>query len=247
MKKQRYSAEWLFSSKIAHRGLHDENYPENSLPAFQNAVDKGFNIETDLHVLKDGKIALFHDFNTLRICGIDSKLADLSSDDLKNYKLSGTEYTIPLLEDLLAVAEGKVGVLLELKTIPFKTRGFNKKVYEALKNYKGNFAVQSFDPLSVLWFRMRAPEIFRGQLAAFYDGSRAMRFISYTLKSLRYRKFNKPDFVAYKVENLPNKYSDKIKREKTKLLAWTVKTPQNVETAESYCDNYIFEDFIPEN
>jgi glycerophosphoryl diester phosphodiesterase len=247
MKTQKPAAEWLFTSKIAHRGLHDENYPENSLPAFRNAAERGFNIETDLHILKDGKIALFHDFNTLRVCGIDAKLSDLSSDDLKNYKLNGTEYTIPLLEDLLEIAEGKVGLLLELKTIPFKNRGFHKKLYEILKDYKGDFAVQSFDPMSILWFRLRAPEIFRGQLASFYDGGRAARFITYALKSLRFRKLNKPDFIAYNVEYLPNKYTDLAKRENLKLLAWTVKTPANIETAEAYCDNYIFENFIPEN
>jgi glycerophosphoryl diester phosphodiesterase len=245
MKKQRPTAEWLFASKIAHRGLHDENYPENSLPAFQNAADRGFNIETDLHMLKDGKIALFHDFNTLRVCGIDSKLSDLSSDDLKNYKLNGTEYTIPLLEDLLNIAEGKVGILLELKTVPFKIHGFHRKVYDILKGYKGDFAVQSFDPISVMWFKMRAPEIFRGQLSSFYNGGRAARFMIYALKSLRFRKLNKPDFIAYNVENLPNKYSDAAKRDNIKLLAWTV-APANVEIAETYCDNYIFEGFIPE-
>jgi glycerophosphoryl diester phosphodiesterase len=246
MERQKPFAEWLFKSKIAHRGLHDGNCPENSIPAFQNAVDRGFNIETDLQVLKDGKIALFHDLNTLRVCGIDSKISDLSSADLKNYRLNDTEYTIPLLEDLLAIAEGKVGLLLELKAMPFKSRGFGKKVCQTLKDYKGDFAVQSFNPMSVLWFKTHAPEIFRGQLSSFYDGGRTMRFITYALKSLRFRKINKPDFIAYNVENLPNKYSDDAKRGNIKLLAWTVKTPSNIEIAESYCDNYIFEGFIPE-
>ncbi|MDR2091220.1 MAG: glycerophosphodiester phosphodiesterase [Clostridiales bacterium] len=245
METQRQFAKWLFTSKIAHRGLHNEKYPENSIPAFQNAVDNGFNIETDLHILKDGKIALFHDLNTLRVCGIDSKVAALSSGDLKNYRLNGTEYTVPLLEDLLAIAEGKTGLLLELKATSCQCGDFCKKVYDALKDYKGDFAVQSFNPMAVLWFKKHAPEIFRGQLSGFYNGSLIMRAIVYPLKSLRFRKLNRPDFIAYNVENLPNKYSDAAKRENLKLLAWTVKTPANVETAESCCDNYIFEGFIP--
>jgi glycerophosphoryl diester phosphodiesterase len=57
------TAEWLFSRPIAHRGLHDEQNGiiENSITAFKNAADNGFNFETDLYLLKDGKIAAFHD------------------------------------------------------------------------------------------------------------------------------------------------------------------------------------------
>ena len=48
---------------FAHRGLHDEalGIPENSLPAFQRAVDRGFGIEFDLHLSKDGIPVVFHD------------------------------------------------------------------------------------------------------------------------------------------------------------------------------------------
>ncbi|MDR2047757.1 MAG: hypothetical protein LBP79_07760 [Clostridiales bacterium] len=244
MKTERH-ADWLFERRIAHRGLHNETYPENSLPAFQNAVEHGFNIETDLYILKDGQIALFHDSDTARMCGIKSRITDLTAADLKNYKLRGTEYTIPLLTDLLALADGKTGLLLEFKSLPFAGR-LERAANEILKDYKGDYAIQSFNPISVLWYKRYAPNIFRGQLAAFYKGRRILRLVTYPLKSLALRKLNKPDFIAYSVADIPNKYVDSARREGLKFLTWTVKTREETDLALSLCDNYIFEGFIPE-
>ncbi|MDR1906478.1 MAG: glycerophosphodiester phosphodiesterase [Clostridiales bacterium] len=238
-------ADWLYARRIAHRGLHNDLYPENSLPAFQNAIDNGYNIETDLYILKDGKIAVFHDLNTARMCGVDSKISDLTSSDLKNYKLKGTENTIPLLEDLLALVNGKAGLLLELKSLTFNGK-LESALFEILKDYKGDYAVQSFNPMSVSWFKRHAPDVYRGQLAAYYEGTRRLeKALISALSALKFRKLNKPDFIAYNISNLPNKYVDMAKHEGKKLLAWTVKTDEERKTAEEICDNYIFEGFLP--
>ena len=55
--------QWLFDRPIAHRGLHDEQYPENSMPAYEQAIAHDFNIEIDVHVSKDGEVVVFHDDN----------------------------------------------------------------------------------------------------------------------------------------------------------------------------------------
>ncbi|MDR3263764.1 MAG: glycerophosphodiester phosphodiesterase [Clostridiales bacterium] len=242
--KEKLNADWLFERRIAHRGLHNDTFPENSLSAFVNAIEHGYNIETDLYLLKDGKIALFHDLNTKRMCGIDSKITELSSGDLKNYFLGKTGETIPLFEDLLSVAEGKTGLLLEFKTLTAGGK-LEEAAYNILKDYKGECAVQSFNPLSVSWFKKHAPELWRGQLAAFYKGKRLEQGLAYALKSLRFRKINKPDFISYSVTDIPNKYIETARLEGKKLLAWTVKTPEELETANKYCDNFIFEGLLP--
>ena len=45
----------------AHRGLHREGVPENSMAAFRAALDHGYGIELDIHLLKDGNLAVMHD------------------------------------------------------------------------------------------------------------------------------------------------------------------------------------------
>jgi hypothetical protein len=78
----------IFDGKcIAHRGLHGgaENVPENSLQAFEIAAEKGYPIETDIHVTKDGRVAVFHDDDLKRMCGDERKPEELTLDELKDY------------------------------------------------------------------------------------------------------------------------------------------------------------------
>ncbi|MDR1940651.1 MAG: hypothetical protein LBQ40_07705 [Clostridiales bacterium] len=241
-------ADWLFSRPIAHRGFHDSKIGiyENSIPAFKRAAKNAFNIETDLYLLKDGAIAAFHDLTLKRLCGQDVKITELTSTELKKFRLGESDDGIPLLDELLDEINGSTGLLLEFKTLSLNG-ALEQAAYKLLKNYGGNFAVQSFNPYSVSWFKKHAPDIYRGQLAAFIEGSRLEKGLLYALKSLRFKKMNKPDFIAYRFENLPNKYVGAAVAEGKKLLTWTVKSQADADkaVAEFKCDNYIFEDFDP--
>ena len=83
--------------KYAHRGLHGNGIPENSMAAFRAALDGGYGIELDVHLMKDGKLAVIHDASLKRTAGADVKIEDLTEADLANYPLEGTEQTIPPL------------------------------------------------------------------------------------------------------------------------------------------------------
>ena len=65
----------------AHRGLHDNEHgiPENSMAAFQRAVDKGYGIELDVHLTADNQLVVFHDDTLTRMCGINKKIRICSS------------------------------------------------------------------------------------------------------------------------------------------------------------------------
>ena len=63
--------DFLFSSLIAHRGLHGGGVPENSMTAFGAAVRAGYIIELDVHLLADGRVAVFHHDNIKLMCGSD--------------------------------------------------------------------------------------------------------------------------------------------------------------------------------
>ena len=85
---------------FAHRG-GTSAAPENSMRAFQHAVDLGYRyIETDVHATSDGHVVAFHDNDLQRTCGSSLKIAEASIDELSTARIDGTD-PIPLLAEIL--------------------------------------------------------------------------------------------------------------------------------------------------
>ncbi len=107
----------VFGVKWAHRGLHDikKGIPENSIPAFQAAIEAGYGIELDVHLTKDGKLVVFHDDDFRRICGEKGKVEETDYARMRTYRLSRTGEKIPLLSEVLRLVDGKVPLLIEVK------------------------------------------------------------------------------------------------------------------------------------
>ena len=102
---------WLVEKYIAHRGLHNEKLPENSLGAIQNAIDKNLPIEIDVHEIKDGTLVIFHDKSLQRVTGKDGYIHNLTAEDLKDHKILGTEFSIPTLKEVLDLVNGHIPIL----------------------------------------------------------------------------------------------------------------------------------------
>jgi glycerophosphoryl diester phosphodiesterase len=86
---------------FAHRGGASDA-PENTMPAFQRAIDLGYiYIETDVHVTRDGVLLAFHDDDLSRTCGRPGKISELDYAEVSQARVNGIE-PIPLLEDLIA-------------------------------------------------------------------------------------------------------------------------------------------------
>ena len=99
----------------AHRGLHNAERPENSMAAFRAALDQGYGIELDIHLLKDGNLAVMHDSVLKRTTGRDGKIEDLTTAQLADYHLGGTDETIPEFLQVLDLFAGKAPLIVELK------------------------------------------------------------------------------------------------------------------------------------
>jgi glycerophosphoryl diester phosphodiesterase len=85
---------------FAHRG-GTSAAPENSMRAFQHAVDLGYRyIETDVHATSDGHVVAFHDNDLQRTCGSSLKIAEASIEELSTARIDGTD-PIPLLAEIL--------------------------------------------------------------------------------------------------------------------------------------------------
>ncbi|HOO23218.1 MAG TPA: glycerophosphodiester phosphodiesterase family protein [Clostridia bacterium] len=225
---------WLFERPIAHRGLHNETLTENSMGAFRNALEHGYNIEIDVHLLKSGEVVIFHDGSLNRVCGKDVKITDLTLDDIKGdeYLLPSGEH-IPLLTELLdLIGDGKTGILLEIKFAGFSF-ALEKALYELIKGKESFIALQSFSPWTMKWFRENAPEFYNGILST---GALL------PLTRLMHKKI-KPDFIAYDVKFVNGKGVQKLVNDNNyKLLCWTVRTEANIEAAKKAgANNIIFE------
>ncbi|HUD10936.1 MAG TPA: glycerophosphodiester phosphodiesterase family protein, partial [Candidatus Saccharimonadia bacterium] len=106
----RYNPTWLTRVPIAHRGLHSDGVPENSLPAFKAAVTGGYGIELDLRMSVDGQLVVIHDATTDRMTGKSLRVSQVSADRLSTLALAETTFTIPTLDTALGAIRGAVPV-----------------------------------------------------------------------------------------------------------------------------------------
>lgn len=233
---------WLCNQYIAHRGLHNEDNPENSLGAFERAIENGYAIELDVRLISDGTVIVLHDDNLKRVCGKDKYASQLKKEDLASCKICGSDYSIPTFEETLKFINGRTPILIEIKQLE-KIGELEKKVYDLLKEYNGKYAIQSFNPFSLQWFKNNAPHIWRGQLSCFFKGEKMSVVRKGLLKRLALNKIGSPDFISYSAEDLPNRWVKK--HENLPILAWTVNSQQKYIKAVQFSDNVIFEDFIP--
>lgn len=243
---------WIVNQPIAHRGFFNyTDAPENSLKAFQRAMDKNFAIELDVHLLSDGTVAVFHDSELSRVTGKDGYIENLTAKDLKKYHLQGSDQTIPTLKEVFDLVNGKVPIMIEIKSVSTSVGKLEEALLKEMREYKGEMAVQSFNPFSIEWFAKNAPEYWRGLLSSYFakdtPGRPKSPITRYLLKRLAFFKRAKPNFINYDLRHLPNRYVNKIikKHSDIPLLGWVVYNQEQYLTVVKLVDNVVFQDFEP--
>ena len=240
--------------RYAHRGLHDQGagIPENSLAAFRRAVEYGFGAELDVHLLADGSLAVFHDSDLKRMTGREGTLEALRAPELSGYRLGGTEETIPQLRDVLELYEGTgLPLLVELKTHRGNHNALAARTVEELDKHRVPYVMESFDPRCLLWLRRSRPEILRGQLAQDFlrtpqDASGMGGVMDRVLTEMAFNAVTRPDFVAFNFDHRDARSLRRVKRRKgVELFYWTIRSREDMETAEAEGAQVIFEGFIP--
>lgn len=238
---------WLKKDNIAHRGFHtkDKSVPENSLLAFSNAMDHGYSIELDLNVLKDGTVVSFHDINLKRLCNDDRDLSDLNKEDIQDLRILNTDEHIATLEEVLNLVNGKVPLLIELK--PHGNVIFLcESVMKVMSWYQGKWAVFSFHPSVVKWFKKNHPEVIRGQISEYFKDNHHMNKISkYLMKIMFFNHFSKPDFVSYGIYDMPNKYLDRLMKKGMTVISYAARTQEELDFVRERYHNAVFEYFEP--
>ena len=230
--------DWLCRHTYAHRGLHRPGVPENSLAAFAAAADRGFGIELDVRLSRDGEAIVFHDAELDRMTVHNGPIARRSRDELATIVLAGSRETIPSLGQVFDRIAGRVPILVEIKTRRNEhPADLCLAVDRELARYRGHCAVISFDPRVSRHFARRSPQVTRG--LSFRVGSdggiagRARRRIA--LWSA------KPDFLTCDIAGLPFRLGEAQRRRGLPLVAWTIVDARARAHAERFADAIIAE------
>ena len=235
----------------AHRGLHDSasGIPENSLLAFRKAVEHGYGAELDVHLSKDGRLVVIHDESLLRTAGVDRKVCDCTTRELRSYFLEETGEPIPFLEEVLPLFAGKTPLVVELKPYAKNHAALAEATCKLLDQYPDlQFCIESFDPRALYWLKKHRPEIIRGQLASNFmkDRNGLSAPLAFLLTNLMTNFLTVPHFVAYNFSDR-NNLSLRLCRKLwgVQEFSWTVTSPRRGEKLRREGSVLIFEGFQP--
>ena len=232
----------------AHRGLHSPGVPENSIAAFSEAMKCGFGMELDVHLMKDGNLAVIHDSSLLRTAGVDLLVENMTATELLAYFLEDTQERIPLLSDVLNLIDGKVPLIIELKSTRDNYASLCERACMLLDSYNGPFCVESFDPRCIAWLRKYRKNFIRGQLTEnfFCEKSSLPWIMKFAMRHHLFNVLTRPDFIAYRFEDRKT-FSNFLCRKLWGVqgVSWTIRNPEDFETAKIEKWIPIFENFKP--
>ena len=230
----------------AHRGLHKGNKegtaPENSLAAFELACQAGFGIELDVQLSSDGTVMVFHDDTLIRMTGKEGRVCDFTAEELGKMKLADSEETIPTFREVLKLVDGRVPLLVELKGESLD-KSLCPKVAEMLKEYGGDYCIESFNPLLVGEMKKLLPDAFCGLLYTNVCEEKkksTAKNIAVTLMLLNF--IAKPDFISYNQvyrESLQVKLTTRFYH--APKFVWTTRGQEEIDTAHKCGECPIFE------
>ena len=238
-------ARWRHEA-FAHRGLHDlrAGVVENTLQAFGAACEHGYGMELDIQFSKDFQVVVFHDDDLLRMTGDRRRVDACTLGELKAFRLQGVEDArIPTLKEVLDLVNGRTPLLIEIKSGKNNAR-LCRALVEMLRDYPGEYIVESFNPLIVGWFRRHAPAVVRGQLVCPMKAyiPKASRISAFFMSGQLLNCVGRPDFVAYDA-NAARFFSPHFQRFvfRTPMAAWTVRSPGLQQLIEKRGEISIFE------
>lgn len=217
--------DFLKSNLIAHRGVHNSQTIENTLPAFVKCVDKNYIIELDIHILKCGTIVVYHDHDLFRLCGENKIIETLTYEQLCKIKIKG-KYKIPTLEQVMHIVDGKVPIIIEVKDLNSNDY-FERELVKLLDDYNGELAIQSINPFVLDWFYKNRKDYVIGLIL--------LNDLNYKLLKKNIKKI---DFVSVNKKMLPIKIKNKL------IIGWTIKSKEEYKKYKNISDNLICENIL---
>ena len=150
-----------------HRG-NPARFPENTLPSFRSAIEAGVDIiECDVHLSSDGHPVVIHDHTLQRTTNGRGRVRNHTLAQLRSLDAGGGE-RVPLLEEVVDLARGRVGLAIELKLLPVRYPGIDALVVDLLRRQGmvDQTSVISFQHGAVKRVKQLEPRIQTGVLEA---------------------------------------------------------------------------------
>ncbi|WP_265587541.1 glycerophosphodiester phosphodiesterase family protein [Sphingomicrobium arenosum] len=216
---------------FAHRGLHDESIPENSLAAFEAAIARGCGIECDIQLSGCHTAMVFHDRDGRRLCGNEHRLADHDAQTIGGWSIGTSAERVPSLAQLLELVDGRVPILVELKEEHRNGERVAAAALRALSGYEGPVGVMSFSARAMRFVRITAPEVRRGLVLSDRDVA---------LRRWDKRQRAQPQFLAVKVSLVDRGWVQSARGEMP-VYSWTARTPEQAARLAKFVDAPIWE------
>ncbi len=256
---------------IAHRGMFGKvnniNILENSYNSIKTSIENKLPFEIDVVRTKDDIPIVHHDFS-ITIEGQDFAISELTLEVLNKYKKKGVINFITL-EECIALNNGSVPMILDFKeTSFFRMTKYRKNVVSLLKDYFGEYAIQSFNPFFIFTMGKKLPTAVRGQLicrgktlidtfkienpkkiGSLYE--RLMSFICWLANSdyiglevSKSKRWNSKieEFVFTTTDEVQNTMVELASKvTKRPVIGWTLTDLSELKISPKVYDNYIFE------
>ena len=240
--------DWLVARPIAHRGLHDvsSGIVENCESAFAAAIAGNYAIECDLQLSKDGEAVVFHDHTLDRLTDAAGLVGRHSVRELKAVTFKSGRDRIQIFSELLEQVDGKVTLVVEIKTQWDGNSHLVDRAAALARRYKGHLAFMSFDPKAIVRLRrMNDPRpagivADRTTDASYADLTPGQRL---TMRSLRHTPQTRPDFISYHWLDFPYPPVSRFRAQGHPVISWTIKSHEAADMALRYCDQITFEGF----
>ena len=241
------AVDFLTARPIAHRGLHDfsKGVVENTASAFAAAIAKGYAIECDLQLTRDGEAVVFHDEHLERLTEGHGMVKDLTVAEMKQLVVRNSTDKVQTLAELLAQVKGQVPLVIELKSHWDGDERLAQRAVEILKGYSGPFCLMSFDPDVITAVRRLAPAFIRGIVAERATDYHYLPLAKQTeLRTFSHVGRTRPDFVSFYYEELPWAPITALRAAGMPVITWTIRSPAQAVMAMRCSDQITFEGFL---
>jgi glycerophosphoryl diester phosphodiesterase len=243
----------FLTTPLAHRALHDvaQGRPENSRAAIRAAIARGYGIEIDLQPSRDGAAMVFHDYDMGRLTGRAGPIRLQSAAELAQTPLLGGDEGVPGLDEVLDLVAGQVPLLIELKDqhgqMGATDGGLERAVAAALAGYRGDVALMSFNPQSVIQLAELCPDLPRGIVTSAYraeDWPLLRAEVRDRLRDIPDYAVSGSSFISHEVGDLDRPRVAEIKAAGGHVLCWTVRSAAQEAKARRIAENITFEGYL---
>ena len=243
----------FLGAPLAHRALHDvtDGRPENSRAAIRAAMARGYGLEIDLQLSRDGLAMVFHDDDLDRLTGESGPVAARDAQTLARIRLRGVDEGVPSFAEVLDLVAARAPLLVELKDQhgalgPTDGR-LEQAVAQDLQGYEGPLALMSFNPSMMVEMARLAPDWPRGIVTCAYTARDWPTLSEPTRAHLQ----TIPDyvragavFVSHDVHDLHSPHLRKVQDQGAVVFTWTVRSTAQEKEARKVAQNITFEGYL---